>query len=151
MNHSLKCREWTFGFHRKTIRLGEFDVRKETDCNTEYGLCSKADDYNIERITGHKNYSTSTKQNDISLIRVDRDITFNSCKHFWSCTQFQFPKIPGTTCYSTTGFPMILFTFYRFHQTGLSSILQGIRYWEFSTTTTKWTDSKAQSSCCRMG
>ncbi|CAG7722896.1 unnamed protein product [Allacma fusca] len=72
------CTEGLDEYIPKEVRLGENDVKTETDCNEEYHICSKAEDYKIEKIIPHSNYSTSTKHNDISLIRVDRDISFES-------------------------------------------------------------------------
>lgn len=57
------------------VRLGEWDLNKENDCEDE--ICTDAPvDVGIEKIIVHEDYNSKSKSqyNDIALIRFDRDV-----------------------------------------------------------------------------
>jgi len=58
--------------------VAEHDTEAEMDCNLDIQQCSSAEVYKILKLLPHRDYSSNTKQNDISLIQVDRDINFES-------------------------------------------------------------------------
>jgi hypothetical protein len=77
---------------RSGVRLGEHDASKTTDCiltNTFGEICTTPADYKVEKIITHPLHNTVTKHNDIALIRVSEDISFDSCKKFSKCTWCQ--------------------------------------------------------------
>lgn len=61
------------------VRLGEHDTKRFTDCSFELQQCSTPVDVPVESVLTHKDYNTASKHNDIALIRVARDISFQSC------------------------------------------------------------------------
>jgi len=69
----------TIQFYRVEVRLGEHDTGTELDCDPDLEQCSTAEDYRIKKLIPHEDYSSNTKQNDISLIFLDRDINFDTC------------------------------------------------------------------------
>lgn len=60
------------------VRLGEYDTTKETDCNG-YSCAPSAIRVGIEEAIPHEQYrdNSANKENDIALIRLDRDIRFS--------------------------------------------------------------------------
>jgi transmembrane serine protease 9 len=66
-------------FMLSEVRLGEHDTNVYEDCNPDLGnVCSTPQDYRIEKVISHERYNSFSKQNDISLIKVNRDISFDS-------------------------------------------------------------------------
>eukprot|EP00095_Tigriopus_kingsejongensis_P009515 maker-scaffold624_size122968-snap-gene-0.24 protein:Tk09515 transcript:maker-scaffold624_size122968-snap-gene-0.24-mRNA-1 annotation:"serine protease easter precursor" len=68
-------------FQLVRIRVGEYDLGKEEDCdpNSFPKICSEpVQDFNIEKIIAHENYSSPNPfQNDIALVRLDRKVELN--------------------------------------------------------------------------
>ncbi|XP_065073086.1 transmembrane protease serine 9-like [Ochlerotatus camptorhynchus] len=60
------------------VRLGEYIIGQERDCdpNDKRDCAPPVRDYGIECIIRHQNYNRRTKQNNIALLRLDRDVTF---------------------------------------------------------------------------
>ncbi|XP_049859807.1 CLIP domain-containing serine protease HP8-like [Schistocerca gregaria] len=62
------------------VRLGEWDQRTDVDCSVDF-CAPPAEDYGIEEAVPHPGYnpqSTSNADNDIALLRLDRDAPDNS-------------------------------------------------------------------------
>ncbi|XP_053672098.1 phenoloxidase-activating factor 3-like [Anopheles nili] len=60
------------------IRLGEFDLRNTTDCDSKGEVCAPPpQDIPIEEVINHPYYSNRRKENDIGLIRLSRKATKN--------------------------------------------------------------------------
>ncbi|XP_055624127.1 serine protease easter-like [Toxorhynchites rutilus septentrionalis] len=58
------------------IRLGEWDLKSDTDCNSE-SICSDAPvDVGIESMVKHADYSRETLVNDVALIKLNESVTF---------------------------------------------------------------------------
>lgn len=62
----------------KGVRLGDHDLSTERDCDKEADefevICAeKYQDFGVESIHIHPKFSTTVRQNDIALIRLDRD------------------------------------------------------------------------------
>lgn len=72
------CTEGTGEYVPAQVRLGEHDTQEDLDCNTDLEQCSKAEDYTIEKVITHEKYNPNTKQNDITLIKVNKDIDFRT-------------------------------------------------------------------------
>lgn len=82
-----------------SVRLGEHDVRTESDCEMDGNIvlycADKYQDFGIESVHYHPEYSQTLK-NDIALIRLDKDadLTVNNVKPI--CLPYQdivtFPK-----------------------------------------------------------
>ncbi|KAL0100210.1 hypothetical protein PUN28_019556 [Cardiocondyla obscurior] len=81
-----------------SVRVGEHDISKERDCEKgsegEDVLCAeKYQDFEIESVTFHPNYTRTLLQNDIALIRLNGTIDFTPrnvkpiCLPFGSATQ----------------------------------------------------------------
>ncbi|XP_076234951.1 ovochymase [Calliopsis andreniformis] len=69
------------GYTLSTVRIGEHDLNSERDCNRdENGVelaCTEGyQDFGIENVLPHEEYSQETVRNDIALIRLDRDMNF---------------------------------------------------------------------------
>ncbi|XP_029718226.2 melanization protease 1 [Aedes albopictus] len=69
-------------FQLLNVRLGEFDKSQYSDCtnvgdDSEKDCAEPADDYDIESIALHPDYDGKTSQNDIGLIRLNRDVTMH--------------------------------------------------------------------------
>ncbi|XP_039970554.1 serine protease 7 [Bactrocera tryoni] len=60
------------------VRLGEYDITKQTDCN-DYSCAPAAIRVGIEETIPHAQYrdDSPNKENDIALIRLDQDIRFS--------------------------------------------------------------------------
>ena len=64
---------------RVSVRLGEQDASKDTDCSFVAGeqVCAPpVVDRPIERIVKHKNYGENRFQNDIALLRMASTVDF---------------------------------------------------------------------------
>jgi hypothetical protein len=64
----------TFSF---SVRLGEYDVRTELDCENIYiggngQDCVNSTSIPIEQIIVHPEYDPQTRRNDIALIRLEK-------------------------------------------------------------------------------
>lgn len=63
-----------------SIRLGEWDTSTDHDCDDAYDneiICSDGHvDYGIEKTIIHPQYNPMSKQNDIALIRLSKDVKF---------------------------------------------------------------------------
>ena len=61
---------------RSTVRLGEHDQTTERDCEVidvgEEVCAPPTQNFNIERVITHPDYSSTTKHNDIALLRLSR-------------------------------------------------------------------------------
>lgn len=65
-------------YFREKVRLGEWDLSTETDCQHE--ICNKyIQDIEIEEIINHPSYKPrqSSQTNDISLLRLQREAEIN--------------------------------------------------------------------------
>ncbi|XP_056634742.1 phenoloxidase-activating factor 3-like isoform X1 [Diorhabda sublineata] len=61
------------------VRLGEYNVKSQVDCDEITGYCSPPiQDFLIEKIIVHPEYNTKTFSNDIALIKLKGPITFNN-------------------------------------------------------------------------
>jgi len=63
------------------VRVGDHDISKERDCDVDKTgfevLCAERyQDFGVESIDYHPQYTRSKLQNDIALIRVNSDIDF---------------------------------------------------------------------------
>lgn len=62
------------------VRVGEHDITKERDCDfegTADEVCAeKYQDFGVERVHFHPEYSGTKLINDVALIRVNRKIDF---------------------------------------------------------------------------
>lgn len=67
--------------HRVHVRLGEHNTKEHADCSSELNICSVPEDFPVEDVITHPEYNTDTKHNDIALVRVNRDIKFQSCAY----------------------------------------------------------------------
>lgn len=62
-----------------SVRLGEWEISKEIDCNDE-DICSpRVQDIPIEELIPHEGYSPSSQaqQDDIALLRLSRPVQLN--------------------------------------------------------------------------
>lgn len=58
-------------FFRVGVRLGEYDVSTESDCDKMTGICAPpVQDFYIEDIVAHPEYNKKTFINDIALVRL---------------------------------------------------------------------------------
>lgn len=61
---------------RTQVRLGEYDVRTDPDC--QQGVCAPpVQDIDVEDYYCHSGYNTDALQDDICLIRLASPIQFN--------------------------------------------------------------------------
>ena len=63
------------------MRVGDHDINKERDCDVDKNgleiVCAeKYQDFGIESTHHHPRYSRADLQNDVALIRLDKDIDF---------------------------------------------------------------------------
>lgn len=60
-----------------TVRLGEYDIKMDKDCETHFEgdtLCADpVQDFTVDEIIPHSKYSIKTFENDIGLLRLNRD------------------------------------------------------------------------------
>lgn len=72
-------------FQLLNVRLGELDKSQYIDCyvyspghdDTEKDCAEPAEDYGVESTTIHPDYDQKTSQNDIGLIRLNRNVTMH--------------------------------------------------------------------------
>jgi len=62
------------------VRLSEYDLRGDPDCSEVTGKCSYIQDVRIEKIIPHLEYNPNTKQNDIALLKLAKDLSFDTGK-----------------------------------------------------------------------
>lgn len=63
-----------------TVRVGEFDISSDKDCQVqagEYQCAPSVQDILIEKMIVHPNYDVNNKTNDIGLLRLGKEIKFN--------------------------------------------------------------------------
>lgn len=61
--------------HRVSVRLGEYDIDTENDCQTidDETVCAEpVQDIPVETVNFHHNYNNPKWSNDIALIRLSR-------------------------------------------------------------------------------
>jgi hypothetical protein len=86
------------------VRVGDHDISKERDCDTnlngvEVFCTEKYQEYNVSSVHFHPDYSNSTQQNDIALIRLNNSINFTPlsvkpiCLPFGSATNLTHNKV----------------------------------------------------------
>lgn len=69
-----------FSLVRKSVLLGEMDANTEMDCEIQqnFQVCNPpTQSFGIEQAITHPQYSPTSVQNDIGLIRLDRDADFS--------------------------------------------------------------------------
>lgn len=68
-----------------SVRLGEYDLSKTIDCNPKNNATCNNYVINIapERIFKHENYSKSSYQYDIALIKLSKDVEFHGKLNFF--------------------------------------------------------------------
>ncbi|XP_026735241.1 CLIP domain-containing serine protease 2-like isoform X2 [Trichoplusia ni] len=65
-----------YGYDLKTVRVGEYDVRTDPDC--ELKVCAPAvQDRAVKNITSHPSYDKPPFHNDVAIIELETPITFN--------------------------------------------------------------------------
>jgi len=67
-------------YFRNSVLLGEMDASKDVDCETQqnFEVCNPpTQSFGIEQAIPHPQYSPSTVQNDIGIIRLNRDADFS--------------------------------------------------------------------------
>jgi hypothetical protein len=67
-------------FNRKSVLLGEMDANTDIDCETKNGIkvCNPPTQlFGIEQAISHPQYSPTSVQNDIGIIRLDRNVDFS--------------------------------------------------------------------------
>lgn len=72
------------GLRLSSVRLGEWRQSTGRDCVGKKGLQKCSDppiDINIQRSLPHPRYNTRTRDNDIGLIRLQRNVNFNDFVH----------------------------------------------------------------------
>ncbi|KAL1379509.1 hypothetical protein pipiens_014847 [Culex pipiens pipiens] len=74
----LTAAQCVYNFKPLQVRLGEYDLSRDTDCNLNDNTdCAPpVEDINIESIIPHQKYNDDNKLNDIALIRLARDVSF---------------------------------------------------------------------------
>ncbi|ODM90951.1 Serine protease easter [Orchesella cincta] len=60
------------------VRLGEHNTKQLQDCNENLQKCSTPEDIQVEKVITYPGYNTVNKHNDIALVRLARDINFNT-------------------------------------------------------------------------
>ena len=66
------------GYRPITIRVGEHDLDREGECNSDNTLCSHHQDIDIDQIVFHQNYSKPKPfQNDIAVIKLAREVVID--------------------------------------------------------------------------
>ncbi|KAF2887771.1 hypothetical protein ILUMI_18402 [Ignelater luminosus] len=78
---SAHCTKQTEDFDLKltAVRLGEYNIKNETDCVNTTGIkeCSDpAEDFGIEKIIIHPNFVKYDTKHDIALLRLNRTVTY---------------------------------------------------------------------------
>lgn len=66
------------------VRVGEHDIRNETDCegsDDDLDCAPPPQDFTIEEVLPHPNYSPSRLQDDIGLLRLSAPIDFQNGKY----------------------------------------------------------------------
>ena len=62
--------------------MGEHDTTTNPDCKIIGGrrkICAPpSEEYGVEMVITHEGYSISKKENDVGLIRLDRDVEYKS-------------------------------------------------------------------------
>lgn len=69
-----------FSGARKSVLLGEMDANTEMDCELQqnFQVCNPpTQSFGIEQAITHPQYSPTSVQNDIGLIRLNRDADFS--------------------------------------------------------------------------
>lgn len=66
--------------HRIEVRLGEYDLSTEIDCQVDNGCAPPVQDFIVEEIIPHPDYLKAELRNDIALIRLNRDAIMTACK-----------------------------------------------------------------------
>jgi len=56
--------------------LGEHDTRVDPEFSSELGINSYVKNFAVAEIISHPDYDDYTKQNDIALIRLSKDVEF---------------------------------------------------------------------------
>lgn len=73
-------------FCRTTVRLGEYDIKMDKDCETHFEgdtLCADpVQDFTVDEIIPHSKYSIKTFENDIGLLRLNRDANISVGKYY---------------------------------------------------------------------
>lgn len=67
------------------VRVGEHNIQTETDCEGtgESLVCAdQYQDFGIEEILAHPEFDVRGRQNDIGLLRLDRNIDFTRSEYF---------------------------------------------------------------------
>ncbi|KAF2888811.1 hypothetical protein ILUMI_17362, partial [Ignelater luminosus] len=62
----------TYEWQPIEVRLGEWNVTSDPDCS----YCDPVQVVKIEKIIVHANYSSLNKNNDIALLRLEKDVEF---------------------------------------------------------------------------
>merc|ERR1711874_824366 len=67
------------GFELSVVRVGEHDLSKDIDCNSDGSLCNvPPQDIGVEEVVFHESYGKPKPfQNDIAIIKLDRDVEIN--------------------------------------------------------------------------
>ncbi|XP_054265061.1 serine protease Hayan-like isoform X1 [Macrosteles quadrilineatus] len=63
------CTNTSFG-NPVTVRLGEYNIKRDNDG-------ADPQDYGVQQVIVHPNYFKTLKYNDIALLKLDREVTFN--------------------------------------------------------------------------
>lgn len=74
----LTAAQCVYNFKPLQVRLGEYDLSHDKDCsrNDDSDCAPPVQDVDIETIIPHQKYNNDNKQNDIALLRLARDVTF---------------------------------------------------------------------------
>lgn len=69
-------------YYSLQVRLGEYDLSRDTDCNLNDNrdCAPPVEDINIKSIIPHQKYNDDNKLNDIALIRLARDVSFGGLR-----------------------------------------------------------------------
>ncbi|XP_056635214.1 CLIP domain-containing serine protease HP8-like [Diorhabda sublineata] len=59
-----------------SVRIGEYDTKEPIDCDDD-GCAPEHQDIEVEYFRAHPEWSTSTLHNDIAVVKLVRDATFN--------------------------------------------------------------------------
>ncbi|XP_070528702.1 phenoloxidase-activating factor 3-like isoform X2 [Cardiocondyla obscurior] len=86
------------GLTLASVRVGEHDISKERDCEKdsegrEIFCAEKYQDFGIENVTFHPNYTKEHKQNDIALIRLNGTLNFTRLNVKPICLPFKLPTV----------------------------------------------------------
>ena len=63
-----------FSIEQITVKLGEYDFEKEGE--------TLDSSYTLEQMIPHESYDTKTFENDIAILKLDRQVC-DSCPHHW--------------------------------------------------------------------